>query len=331
MVMKLVGVGMATILILIGAAPVAYAQNETPVGRFAASSAGFEIQFSPNWSGRAVGESYAIVYPESGGPDAEMTVLVMDRLYTKRMMTSEIGVDSGRVVIYEDNTCGSLLNEFVMLNDVRVFHTVRECAGQDTYSKTGTYVIFTLTKSVAVSLSAASPEAYETHLPAFQSSLETMTISEPVDFRTALEVILGATNIFTHTLNVTSVDSVVRFTTATSSRVSEMAFNEEEKRISIAVSEQKRHEGNMIIPAHRLLVGPYQVQVDGEPSDNFLVIGDETGVTQLLIVQYERGEREIEIIGAQVVPEFGVWIPAVLAGTIGAAVLYRRWLALLMS
>ena len=324
MVVKLVGVGMAIVLLFMGITQVAYAQTEEPVGRFAASSAGFEIQFPPGWSGRVVGESYAIVHPQMDNPDVTMTTLVVERVHTKMLITSEVGVDSGRVVIYEDDSCSSILDELVMLNDIRVFHTVHECSREDAYSKTNTYVIFTLTRSIAVSLTATSPEAHDEHLREFQNSLETITISEPVDFRTALEVILGATNIFTQNVNVENTNSTVRFTAATSSQVSGMAFDEEERRVSIAVNEQRRNEGNIIIPAHRLLVGPYQVQVDGEMTDDFIVIGDETGMTQLVIVQYERGEREIEIIGTRVVPEFGALVPVLLAGTMAAAVLYGR-------
>jgi hypothetical protein len=228
-------------------------------------------------------------------------------------------------MIYEDEACESLVDELVYLNGNRVFHTVRECSGEQ-YSKTDTYVIFTLTKSVAVSLSATSKDAYDRHIGEFSGSLETMSIDEPVDFRTALEVILGATNIFAQNIEVESTSSRVSMTAATSSHISRMTFDEESRRILVRVDEQKRSEGHLLIPAHRLLLGPYQVYVDGEVTDDFIVIGDERGVTQLIDVRYGKGAHEIQIVGARVVPEFP-GIAVVLAGTTAAVLLYRRRLA----
>jgi hypothetical protein len=323
----LVGVGTAMALLLIGTTHVAYAQSEMPPGRFVAATAGFGIDYPQGWSRGPVNEVQAIFSAagdEQDAPGATMTVLVVDRLLTKRLMTSDIGIESGRVIMYEDSACKSLLNEIVPLGDTRVFHTIRECSGQDAYSKSETYIILTLTKSVAVSIIATSVEAYETNHGAFTIALETIAVDEPVDYRAALEVILGATNIFTQTMKVESTDTEVRFTAATSSHISRMAFDEKEKRILVTINEERRSEGHLLIPAHQLLVGPYQVHINGEPSEDIIVIGSETAGPRLLIVRYERGVQEIEVTGTQVVPEFGGGLAIVLtASTMAAYFVYR--------
>lgn len=255
------------LLLSLGSSGAAYAQGESVAnGKYIAANAGFEIQFPIGWNSTAVNEKYAIVDPadaESDGvPSAVMTVLVVDRFQIGGLMTSEIGVDSGQVTIYEDEACDSLVDEIVSLNGNRVFHTIHECSDEDGYSKTDTYVIFTLTKSIAVTLSAASAEAYDRHAAAFESSLETITIDEPIDFRVALEIILGTTNIFSQDIVVEAAGGPVKLTAATSSRISSIDFDEESKRIAVTVDEQKRKEGHLLVPAHRLLLGPYQVHVD---------------------------------------------------------------------
>lgn len=317
------GAALAIFLFIVGSSAAVYAQTESAAGgQFSAANAGFEMQFPDGWNNNSISETYAIVSPLSAAGTV-MTVLVVDRPDTRKLITSEIGVNSDRVVIYEDDQCTSPINEFATMNGVRVFRTVHECSGE-TYSKTETYVIFTLTKSIAVSLSATSEQAYDRHVGEFERALETIIIDEPVDFRNALEVILGATNIFSQDIEVDSVNSQVKLTAATSSQISDIVLDEASRSISITVEEQRRAEGHLLIPAHRLLVGPYQVYVDGEASDDFLVIGDENGTTQLIDVMYGKGRHEIEITGTQVVPEFGTGMAGALAATIVAVFLYRQ-------
>lgn len=309
------------LLLSIGTSGAAYAQAEA--GRYSVRGVGFEIQFPDGWSGTPTNEAYAIVYPDGGEQDAAITVLVVDRTDTRRLMTSEVGVESGRVGIYEDEVCDSVADQIVPLGGTRVFHTVHECAGEQ-YSKTDTYVFFTLRNSIAVSLSAYSPEAYDRHLAAFESSLGTIKAEGAVDFRAALEIILDATSISTQDIDVEATDNQVRLTAGASSRITSIDFDEESRRISVTVDEQKRQEGHLLVPAHRLLVGPYQVHVDGEPTDDYLVIGDEGGTTQLIDVWYERGAHTVEITGTAVVPEFEAGIAIVLASILSVVLLYGR-------
>jgi len=315
------GAAMVLLLIFIGSTGAAYAQTELG-SKYSVRTAGFEIQFPAGWNGTLTSEEYAIMYPAGAEPDALMTVLVTDRIDARRLMTSEVGVEFGRVAIYEDESCDSIVDQIIPLNGNRVFHTVHECPAEVGYSKTDTYVIFTLRNAIAVSLSAASPEAYERHLPEFESSLKSIIIEGPIDFRTALEIILGTTSISTQEVDFSAGE--IRLTAGASSKIVAIDFDEESRCISVTVDEQKRSEGHLLVPAHRLLLGPYQVYVDGEPSDDYVVIGDEGGATQLIDVWYKRGAHKIEIAGTEVVPEFDAGIALILAASLSAALLYRR-------
>lgn len=318
------GAALIFLLFAMGGSAAAYAQTD---GTFNAATAGFEMRFPSGWNSTSISENSAVVSAPGVGPDAiagaVMTVLVVDRLETRKLITSEVGLNSGRVMIHEDETCKSLVDELVSLNGNRVFHTIHECSGE-TYNKSDTYVIFTLTKSVAVSLDATSEEAYGRHIEEFEGSLETITVSEPIDFRVALEVILGATNIFTQNVTLDSANSHVKLTAATSSRISSMVFNEQSKTISITLEELRRSEGHLLIPAHRLLVGPYQVYINGEASEDFVVIGDGSDTTQLIDVRYGKGANEIDIVGTRVVPEFGAGITIAVVAAMSAAIAYLR-------
>lgn len=317
------GTAIVFLLIFLGSLGAAYAQNDAASGpKYTAGSAGFEMQFPAGWNITSSSDAYAIVTPNYA-QDAVMTVLVADRLETKKLMTSEVGVESGKVAVYENEACKSVENKLVSLNGTRIFHAVHECSG-DQYGKTGTYVIFTLTKSIAVSLSASSPEAYDKHVAAFTSSVQTVKIDEPIDFRVALEIILGATNIFTQNIHIKTANSEVKLAATTSSGVSGIAFDEESRRMMITVNEQKRSEGSLLVPVNRLLLGPYQVYVDGKPASDFIVIGDESSGSQLVNVRYGKGEHKIEIVGTEVVPEFDVGVAGTLAGAIATVILFRR-------
>lgn len=317
------GTAIVFLLIFLGSFGAAYAQSETNVGaKYIVRNAGFEMQFPAGWNSTATSETYAIVTPNDV-PDAVITVLVADRLETRKLMASEVGVESGRVAIYDDEACKSVEDKLVSLNGSRILYTVHECTG-DQYSKTSTYVIFTLTRSIAVSLSASSPEAYDRHVAEFESSVKTIRIDEPIDFRVALEVILGATNIFTQNVDIEAANSQVKVVAATSSKVSAINFDEESRSLTVTVDEQKRSEGNLLVPVHRFILGPYQVYVDGKPAGDFLVIGDEGSDSQLVNVRYAKGAHSIEIVGTEVVPEFGPGIAAILAATMSAALLYLR-------
>lgn len=315
------GVGLVFSLLLVGGAGVAYAQVETS-NSYRVPSAGFEIQLPPGWQSRLTDE-FAIAYPQGPESDAAMTVLSADRPSTKDLMTSKIGIELDRVVIYEDESCMSQLNEIVRLASTRVFHTIHECTdGQ--YSKTSTYVIFTLSESVAVSLSANSPEAYDRHLAAFEESLRTIVVNSPIDFRTGLEIILGTTTLYTEDVPVSAGNSDVRFTAGSTSRIRDIEFDEEAMRISIVVDEIRRSEGHLLVPVHRLLVGPYQVFLNGEPHDDFVVIQADGNTSRLMDVEYGRGVHTIDIIGTAVVPEFDAGIAIVLVGAVSSVILYLR-------
>lgn len=316
------GVGLALLLLLVGSVGAAFAQVEGS-SRYSIPSAGFEIQLPPGWQSRLTDE-FAIAYPQGPESDVAMTVLAADRPNTKNLMTSKIGIELDEVVIHEDESCKSLINEIIQLAGTRVFHTIQECTAEEQYSKTSTYVIFTLNDSVAVSLSAISPEAYDRNIATFEESLRTITVNSPIDFRTGLEIILGTTTLYTENITVGSATSEVRFTAGSTSRIRDVEFDEESMRISIVVDEVRRSEGHLLVPAHRLLTGPYQVYLNGEPYEDFVVIQADGKASQLIDIEYARGVHTIDIVGTAVVPEFDATVAIVLVGAMSSVILYLR-------
>lgn len=322
---------MVSSLASFGGAAIVHAQTGAIVGdRYFAADAGFEMLIPRGWNGTQVDRMHAVFSPmasDSDPSDAFITVLVTDRLDTKRLMTSEIDISSGKAAVQEDWQCQSLDGEIVSLRAFegkKIFHTIRECSGPEGYKITDTYVIFTPTKTVAVSLCATSMDSYDRHVVTFRDYIETARIRDPFNFRASLEIILGTTRILTQDVNLEAANSQVGLLVATSSRVSTVNFDEQSKSIVVNLSEIRRPDGSLLVAVNELLIGPYVVYIDGELHDDFLVITDNATQEQLVNIWYVQGTHEIAIIGTEVVPEFDIGIAVILGATISAVLLHSR-------
>lgn len=289
-------------------------------------SAGFHIEFPTGWNGTTLaGGKYPIVSPGTHA-GASMSVVMVNRLEVKNLMiTSETGIPpepGGKG--YEGGQCPRTLAELAPVNGINVFHTVTEC-GNGNEKKNGmtdSYVFFTLTKSIAVVYSADSKGAYDRYLPDFENSLKTAKVDEPVNIRSALEIVLGITKFYDKSIGIPAaaataaanandgvgdnnsgkkrVDMVIG---ASSNNVS-VAFDEPGRRFVIKVNEVEGQGGRLLVPVDEALRGPYQVHVDGALVPDPLVIEDSSTNERLVLVEYGKGARQIVITGAQVVPEF---------------------------
>lgn len=296
----------------------AYAQSEEGVTvKYSDPGRAFVIEFPGGWSGSEVDGRYVLTNTDS--EPASITVYTAHRLDARDLITSGDSADSLTASVA---SCSNPANNFVQVGNAVAFHSVHECPDPD-YQKTDTYVILTLTKSIVISYSAASAEAYDRHFADFQESLQTMVADEPVSFRSVLEVALGTTNIYVRPFEIAGNRTTI--TIATSSGVPGVSFDEEAKKLTITVDEKKRDEGRLLMPVDQFLLGPYQVHIDGEPSQDFLVIDDEAGADQLLYVSYEEGPHEIVITAAEVIPEFGAVATGILAAVIAGVVLHHRY------
>ncbi|HEX6067569.1 MAG TPA: hypothetical protein VFZ05_02105 [Nitrososphaera sp.] len=296
----------------------AYAQSEESVTvKYSDPGRAFVIKFPEGWSGSEVDGRYVVT---TAGPEpASITLYTAHRLDARELITSEAG-DS--LAASAAASC-SVANDFAQAGNAVAFHSVSECPDPEDYQKTDTYVILTLTKSIVISYSAASAEAYDAHMADFQDSLQTMVADEPVSFRSVIEVALGTTNIFVLPYQIGGNSTTI--TIATSSGIPSVSFDEETKKLTIMVDEKKREEGRLLMPIGRFLLGPYQVHVNGEPSQDFLVIDDEESASQLLYVSYGQGPHEIVITAAEVIPEFDAVAMGILATVIAGVVLYHRY------
>lgn len=312
------------ILLLLAGSREAFAQSEEGViVKYSDPGRAFVIEFPDGWTGSEVDGRYVVT--NAGSAPASITVYTAHRLDARDLIMSGAGDSADSLAASTVAACNNPSNNFVQVGNAVAFHSVLECLDPESYQKTDTYVILTLTKSIVVSYSAASAEAYETHLSDFQDSLQTMVVDEPVSFRSVLEVALGTTNIYVRPFAVAGNSTTI--TIATSSGVPAVSFDEEAKKLTITVDEKKREEGRLLMPVNQFLVGPYQVHIDGERSQDFLVIDDEASAAQLLYVSYGQGPHEIVITAAEVIPEFDAMAIAILAAVISGAVLYHRYSA----
>jgi hypothetical protein len=118
---------------------------------------------------------------------------------------------------------------------------------------------------------------------------------------------------------------LVRFPINSSATISDVAFDENAKRLSLELTGTIGTEGVTIVPISRLLVGPYTVTIDGnEVTDYELIENNSTGESWLKMNHVET-TQVITIVGTSVVPEFPVLLLIVLVSVLGAIVGLNRF------
>lgn len=109
-----------------------------------------------------------------------------------------------------------------------------------------------------------------------------------------------------------------------SSTVSDVAFDESAKRLSLELTGTNGTEGVIIIPISRLLIGPYTVTIDGTQVTTFETSMNNSTGESWLKLNYMEGIQKITIIGTNVVPEFPILLIAVLVSAISSIVVIGR-------
>ncbi|HVX01909.1 MAG TPA: hypothetical protein VHA09_02035 [Nitrososphaera sp.] len=314
----------------------------------------FSIEFPPGWNGTLVsstagGKGYPMVSPAAQPRGVvSISVITVNRLEVKNLITSGVGGiippepegngSKGKGGKETESQCQRTLAELIPVNGINVFHTVFECPSKEDEKKYGevsdSYIFFTLTKSIAVVYSATSKDVYDRYLPDFMGSLNTVKVDEPVNIRSALEIVLGITKFYDKSVGIPVVTASAarssnnndNYNSGSSSKKVDMvigassnnvnvAFDEPGKRFVIRVNELAEQGGRLLVPVDKTLRGPYQVRVDGVPVPDPLVIEDNSTKEKLVLVEYGEGARQIVITGTQVVPEF----PTSVAGIAFAA------------
>lgn len=325
--MKIILAGIAMLSLLLGSATSAHAQSVS--GNFVDKSAGFEIDFPAGWSGIVVQERHPVVSPTGigiSGADVMMSVFMGERLELRNLIFSDIDPLAAQAVRMGDD-CESSVREIVDLNGQNVFHTVHECDDDDGYSKTNSYIIPTLTRAVVVSLTTTTESAYNRYVGDFERSIDTVKVSEPNDFRAALELTQGINKNFNQKFRVESLDDEAELAVISSSDIDRVTFDEDGMSATIIVNEQKKTRGGIIVGPSGILEGPYDVMIDGDPAEDYMVIDDKENHEQLVYVGFTGGRHDIEVFGTEVVPEFPVHLAGILAGVLSAAILAQRAIA----
>ncbi len=203
---------------------------------------------------------------------------------------------------------------------------VVECEGNEelgtTYQKTKAYSVLTRTKFIMIAYSATSQSAYDQHLAEFEESIKTIKLIDPVNLKSSIAAIFRADNVYQETAQVKGEFTNIKI--ETSSKISNFKFSEEEKKISFRVEGTTGTKGVAMIPLHNVLAGPYTVTIDGQPTDEFMVIEDKTTGEHIMQLSYSHSVHDVAISGASVVPEFPVSLISILSVLVGIIAIVSR-------
>ena len=321
----------ASMILIAPVTPIAHAQ-EAISGRYADRS-GIQIGLPEDWSGTKLFDQILIVSPggfslSGNPPDAIMAIMSIDRLDAKdKILSSEfarIPSESDGNNVNDLRNCQNDVVTYDKIGQTTVLHMVQECKddGGSHYSKTRVYGVLTLTKFVIIAYAANSASAYEKYVNEFEQSIKTVHIDEPFDFKTSMLTLTGANKVYQD--DPTVQGKSVHIKIETSSKISNFQLSEGEKKISFRVEGSEGTQGVVIMPLQQVMEGPYHVTIDGNPATNFLIIEDKTTGEKVLNLSYHHSAHDIVITGGAVVPEFPLYLIALLGGVMGIITVLGR-------
>lgn len=138
----------AAILVASLAILAAYAQGSGEVaGRYKNARTGWIIYLPQDWTGTD-GLGFPIVSPEGMVPGGKLSAVNMAIMSTSMLKAKEIWQGPEyRYSLADDMACRELAGNYVLVARVRASEVVKECDGDDEYSKIKTYAIATVTTS----------------------------------------------------------------------------------------------------------------------------------------------------------------------------------------
>lgn len=204
--------------------------------------------------------------------------------------------------------CTVKSSKFVLFNGIFSERSSSECTLTSTDGSSNsitpgramilkTLLVQTLNTWVSVTLYGA-PEDIESNLPVFEAALKTARVISAKDF----DVPFGLSSFEVHTINTNGSD--VHVEVKSSSNITSFALDEGNRAISFRAEGPVTTDGVTEISIGRVLEGPYIVTVNGEISNDFDVLNQESLREEKIQLRYEHGISDITIKGAQVVPEF---------------------------
>lgn len=290
--------------------------GDTIEGSYVDNSIGLSIEFPDGWSGVSVLNTFPMVAP--GGIDftseqpATIVLIALDRPSVDDLQINpDAFVSPGEEEDTDAQTCDDISVSLTRINGISAMQGVQECEdAEEGYNKSKTAAFMTTSHFVVVGFSANSEENYDRYVANFDSSLQTLELSGAVDFESGIAEML---NLQTKTHTVMALDNPVDVSIQSNSQISDVQFNEEEKRLSFQVEGEDGTSGTTMIAIDSVLERPYAVTIDGEVAlDVSEIVNENTGRT-LLRISYDHSVHEVSITGTNVVPEFGVIATLVLA------------------
>ncbi len=310
------------LLLLPAAAVSASAQLPTQVSGTYTSASGVTITFPDGWSGFEVSQTSetTLVATSPGGlsePDPE-TMSTISLLITAKGGRDARDPDSFTQDVIDCNppSITSRTVAGVQGNEITV-----ECPSSA--QKMRMVTIETATNIVAVWYMSPTAE-FDSNVGAFSSAVDSLSVEGAMDSEGTGGIDGGLSIDLTSVVRtVVIADANVDVTIRSNSTIGPLELDAENKRVSFTADGETGTRGTTEIEIGKMLEGPYTVTVDGQTTTDFEV-ANEGSVDAVMTISYTHSERDVEITGTQVVPEFPVFVLGAIAATIGIVAVLTR-------
>jgi len=316
-------------------------------GNFSEPENGIEMKLPDGWTGLRMGFMGAMISPgDSPFPSQQtnatiiITILNASDLARGAKMAANLTQlqhgDKNAILDPKPSSDFSCTDKqsFTVLNGMTVMHAVSECKDSNSaagYTSSNIYNVATDKKLISVGLTSNSAEASAKYGDDFERSIKTLRVNGAIDYRSFWPNLLG---LATERHSIETKGNMIDVDIQSNSKITEFAFNENQKSLSLTVSGENGTAGYTFIPIGRFLQGPYVVMVDGiERTRDCKTINDETGdgASSTIQLSYHHSSHQIVITGTNVVPEFPTAIVGFFFSGFAAIIIGINRLSLLHS
>ncbi len=273
-------------------------------GEYVNPEAGLSMRLPEGWNGfeTVIDKSTSVMLfpPLTEKASVMITIDVIDKSSYKRE--------------YEVHVVGSI--EYVTLNGNSALRADGEFEVQNMKLRSIGYILTTDDKVISVAYSAPTAEDYDTYKSEFGQSLQTLAIKDAVDVTTYVPLSVDFTE---SERTVTVDDKPYAVKVASTSNVTGILLNQEERQLSLALEGGSLGNGTSFITVSTVLEGPYIVTVDEAPAD-FDVLKDSGSNQTTIAVNHPRDTQSIVVAGTRVIPEFPLTMLSAIAIIVGLVI-----------
>jgi hypothetical protein len=300
--------------------------GRTVAGDYENSEVGFEFQIPDNWSGvEAMGVSMVspggIKFTGNSSNDWMLWMAVERELL--EAIVSSFGKSISRAELPRENianSCQSEKFEYVTINGIELLHTVCTCQNEDRSTKMAIFAFLTEKHLVIFMYTGNASASYERNLAEFAGAIETLQVDSPVGIKDNLAELTGLES---ESYQVSAAGHNVQVKVDSTVAVSGLEFSEENKQVSFKAEASDRNGGFTSVSIDKVLEGPYAVTVDGEITEDFVIVNDSIANQSSIQIGHSYGAHEVVISGTNVVPEFPTAIYAIVLGLAGTILAFR--------